>query len=85
MSIELKVVGSAEHQAELTALLAAGDADYGIGSEFCLTVAIGLVERRLRQRLLRITREAAARKSMPARQARNKRYGTLAKFTARME
>jgi signal transduction histidine kinase len=54
------VVGSAEHQAELTELLAAGDADYVIGSESCLAVAIGLVERRLRQRLLRINREAAS-------------------------
>lgn len=54
------VVGSAEHQTEITALLAAGDADYVIGSESCLAVAIGLVERRLRQRLLRLTRETAS-------------------------
>jgi signal transduction histidine kinase len=54
------VVGSAEHQKELRALLAAGDADYVICSDSCLSVAIGLVERRLRQRLLRNPRETPA-------------------------
>jgi signal transduction histidine kinase len=53
------VVGSAEHQTELAELLAAGESDYVVSSESCLAAAIGLVERRLRQRLLRMTRETA--------------------------
>jgi len=57
----LVVVGSAEHQIELGALLAAGDVDFVVCSEFSLQVAVGLVERRLRQQHLRSTRQAASR------------------------
>jgi signal transduction histidine kinase len=57
----LVVVGGAEHQTELSALLAAGDVDFVVCSESSLPVAVGLVERRLRQRHLRSTREAASR------------------------
>lgn len=52
-SAPVVVIGSAEHQAELTALLASGAADYVTRSESALNVAVGLVERRLRHRLLR--------------------------------
>lgn len=47
------VIGCADHQSELTALLASGAADYVIHSDSSIGVAVGLVERRLRQRLLR--------------------------------
>ncbi len=57
----LVVVGSAEHRMELGALLAAGDVDFVICSESSLQVAVGMVERRLRQRHLRSRREAASR------------------------
>jgi hypothetical protein len=57
----LVVVGSPEHQTELSALLAAGDVDLVVCSESSLQVAVGLVERRLRQRHLRTTSEAASR------------------------
>src|SRR5277367_2893875 len=43
------VIGEAEHQAELSGLVAAGAADYVVRSGECLTIALGLVERRLRQ------------------------------------
>jgi signal transduction histidine kinase len=62
-SAPLIVIGSAEHQAELTALLAAGNADYVTRSESCLPMAIGLVERRLRQRLLRAGQVTGVRKA----------------------
>jgi signal transduction histidine kinase len=42
------VIGDAEHQTELSALVAAGAADYVVRKEECLNVALGLVERRLR-------------------------------------
>ena len=57
----LVVVGSAEHRMELGALLAAGAVDFVICSESSLQVAVGMVERRLRQRHLRSRREAASR------------------------
>src|SRR5271163_1582972 len=43
------VIGEAEHQEELSGLVAAGAADYVVRSGGCLTVALGLVERRLRK------------------------------------
>ncbi|MHB8502954.1 MAG: histidine kinase dimerization/phospho-acceptor domain-containing protein [Candidatus Acidiferrales bacterium] len=43
------VIGDAEHQTDLSALVAAGAADYVVRTEECLNVALGLVERRLRQ------------------------------------
>lgn len=43
------VIGDAEHQSELAALVAAGAADYVVRNAECLTVALGLVERRLRK------------------------------------
>jgi hypothetical protein len=52
----LVVVGSAEHRMELGALLAAGGVDFVICSESSLQVAVGMVDRRLRQRHLRNTR-----------------------------
>jgi signal transduction histidine kinase len=44
-----------------SALLAAGDVDLVVCLESSLQVAVGLVERRLRQRHLRTTSEAASR------------------------
>jgi signal transduction histidine kinase len=43
------VIGDAEHQTELSGLVAAGAADYVVRTDECLTVALGLVERRLRK------------------------------------
>lgn len=43
------VIGDAEHQTELSALVAAGAADYVVRTGACLHVALGLVERRLRK------------------------------------
>jgi DNA-binding NarL/FixJ family response regulator len=43
------VIGNAEHQTELSGLVAAGTADYVVRAGGCLTVALGLVERRLRK------------------------------------
>jgi signal transduction histidine kinase len=43
------VIGEAEHQTELSGLVAAGAADYVVRAGGCLTIALGLVERRLRQ------------------------------------
>jgi len=43
------VIGDAERQTELSALVAAGAADYVERSGACLPVALGFVERRLRQ------------------------------------
>ena len=43
------VIGDAEHQTELSALVAAGAADYVVRTEESLGVALGLVERRLRR------------------------------------
>jgi signal transduction histidine kinase len=43
------VIGDAEHQTELSELVAAGTADYVVRAGGCLTIALGLVERRLRQ------------------------------------
>ena len=43
------VIGDAEHQTELSGLVAAGATDYVVRTGGCLTVALGLVERRLRQ------------------------------------
>ena len=43
------VIGDAEHQTELSGLVAAGAADYVVRAEESLTVALGLVERRLRR------------------------------------
>jgi signal transduction histidine kinase len=43
------VIGDAEHQKELSGLVAAGAADYVVRAGGCLTIALGLVERRLRQ------------------------------------
>ncbi|MGB8477035.1 MAG: histidine kinase dimerization/phospho-acceptor domain-containing protein [Candidatus Acidiferrum sp.] len=43
------VIGDAEHQSELSALVAAGAADYVVRKAECLNVALGLVERRLRK------------------------------------
>jgi signal transduction histidine kinase len=43
------VIGDAEHQTELSGLVATGAADYVVRTGGCLTVALGLVERRLRQ------------------------------------
>ncbi len=42
------VIGDAEHQTELSGLVAAGNADYVVRTGGCLTIALGLVERRLR-------------------------------------
>src|SRR5580704_1320928 len=43
------VIGDAEHQKELSGLVAAGAADYVVRAGGCLTIALGLVERRLRK------------------------------------
>jgi hypothetical protein len=43
------VIGDAEHQTELSGLVAAGAADYVVRTGGCLAVALGLVERRLRK------------------------------------
>jgi signal transduction histidine kinase len=43
------VIGDAQHQTELSALVAAGAADYVVRTDECLIVALGLVERRLRK------------------------------------
>jgi signal transduction histidine kinase len=43
------VIGAAEHRPELAALIAAGAADYVVRNGHCLVVALGLVQRRLRQ------------------------------------
>ncbi|HEY2547229.1 MAG TPA: histidine kinase dimerization/phospho-acceptor domain-containing protein [Candidatus Acidoferrum sp.] len=43
------VIGDAGHQTELSGLVAAGAADYVVRTGECLTIALGLVERRLRQ------------------------------------
>ncbi|HYL62037.1 MAG TPA: histidine kinase dimerization/phospho-acceptor domain-containing protein [Candidatus Methylomirabilis sp.] len=43
------VIGDAEHQTELSGLVATGAADYVVRTEESLTVALGLVERRLRR------------------------------------
>jgi len=43
------VIGAAEHQDEVSGLVAAGAADYVVRNEQCLHIAVGLVERRLRQ------------------------------------
>jgi signal transduction histidine kinase len=43
------VIGDAEHQKELSGLVAAGSADYVVRKDECLNVALGLVERRLRK------------------------------------
>jgi signal transduction histidine kinase len=52
------VIGPPERQGEMTALVAAGAADYVTRNETCLQAAIGLVEKRLRQVRL-MTRSAA--------------------------
>jgi len=44
------VVGGSEQQPELQALLAGGTVDFVMRAAGCLSVALGLVERRLRQR-----------------------------------
>jgi signal transduction histidine kinase len=43
------VIGEAEHQRKLAALVASGSADYVVRTGECLNVALGLVERRLRK------------------------------------
>ncbi len=43
------VIGEADHQTELSSLVAAGAADYVVRTDECLSVALGLVERRLRR------------------------------------
>ncbi len=43
------VIGDAQHQTELSGLVAAGSADYVVRAGGCLTIALGLVERRLRK------------------------------------
>jgi signal transduction histidine kinase len=43
------VIGDAEHETELSGLVAAGAADYVVRTDESLTVALGLVERRLRK------------------------------------
>jgi signal transduction histidine kinase len=43
------VIGDAEHQPEFSGMVAAGAADFVVRAGGCLTVALGLVERRLRQ------------------------------------
>jgi signal transduction histidine kinase len=43
------VIGDAQHQTELSGLVAAGAADYVVRTEESLNVALGLVERRLRK------------------------------------
>jgi len=43
------VIGDVAHQKDLSALVAAGAADYVVRTEECLSVALGLVERRLRK------------------------------------
>jgi signal transduction histidine kinase len=52
------VIGPAERQGEMGALVAAGAADYVTRNESCLHAAVGLVEKRLRQ-AKRMTRSAA--------------------------
>lgn len=42
------VIGDAQHQTDLSGLVAAGNADYVVRTGGCLTIALGLVERRLR-------------------------------------
>ncbi|HKV24880.1 MAG TPA: histidine kinase dimerization/phospho-acceptor domain-containing protein [Candidatus Acidoferrum sp.] len=53
------VIGDAEHQTELSGLVAAGAADYVVRTGECLNVALGLVERRL-QRIRNRSMQASA-------------------------
>ena len=57
------VIGDAEHQTELAGLVAAGAADYVVRTSESLTVALGLVERRLRRAQSEAERPRAARDS----------------------
>jgi len=60
------VIGAAEHQNELSGLVAAGAADYVVRTEQCLQIALGLVERRLRQAQTEAQSAAALAGSSPS-------------------
>jgi signal transduction histidine kinase len=62
------VIGEAEHQRELSGLVAAGAADYVVRTGGCLTVALGLVERRLRKAQSEAQALPAAGELLEARQ-----------------
>jgi signal transduction histidine kinase len=70
-SAPVVVIGAAEHQAELTELLASGVADYVNRSEYSMSVAVGLIERRLRQWFLHSGNQTRARKENHSTQACN--------------
>lgn len=61
------VIGDAEHQNDLAGLVAAGAADYVVRTSECLTVALGLVERRLRKAQSEAQPLRAAAEPAPAR------------------
>jgi signal transduction histidine kinase len=54
------VIGDAQHQTELSGLVAAGAADYVVRTGECLNVALGLVERRLRRAQIEAQSPASA-------------------------
>jgi His Kinase A (phospho-acceptor) domain len=59
------IIGSAAHQLELKAVLAAGQADFVARSAMCLPVALGMVERRLRQQRAGFVTQRGATKTHP--------------------
>jgi len=59
------VIGDAAHQNEFSELIAAGAADYVVRTAQCLNVALGLVERRLRQAPNEISMFAGAADPQP--------------------
>jgi len=60
------VIGDAEHQTELSALVATGAADYVVRTNESLTVALGLVERRLRKAQMDTQTSPASREAPEA-------------------
>jgi signal transduction histidine kinase len=59
------IIGSAAHQLELKAVLAAGQADFVARSAMCLPVALGMVARRLRQQRAGFVTQRGATKTHP--------------------
>ncbi len=64
------VIGTAERRTELSALIAAGAADYVARDAGCLPVALGLIQRRLRQAQHKVwdTRETAKQNAEKGRE-----------------
>jgi signal transduction histidine kinase len=59
------IIGSAAHQLELKAVLAAGQADFVARSAMCLPVALGMVQRRLQQQRAGFVTKRGATKTHP--------------------